>query len=508
MLAILLLQVGALLFGIVSTAPPNVSDEQRPAHLLANSNPYFAQNLPMFVYATTDVPIDLAIMVADTNDDVINVTWEWGDGTPNAQNTTPPASTAVWVNQTHTWSIQHEPGEPYPDPYTAGPFLINITLDDGMGGVTRTQRSAYVFVPANEYPAIGLSAPDEVETGETVSIVANATDFEGDPLVWTFVFNDSLQDYDTRVFNTSWSNRNETVWNNITAAFPMPGTYSITLYVSDALPPNQTFPHNISYLISIKVKDNSAPELLGVINTNPQMLIIDATIGYLVVNYSVEAFDADGDVIHVDWDFGDGTATATNISLGGSQLYKFVQQRNYSDTGTFNISVVIGDGRESHNVSLFRLVEIESTNLPPSVVRLGFTYSEGRSYAIPNETIVFDIVMSDPELNSLEVVVDFGDNSSEERYTLTDFTDGNVSLTLNHTFSLPGEYTIVIWYTDNKSGLFEHSKYYNVTVVVKVPPPVVHKYWDWWDYTSLGLLICAFVLPTIWLMRDLMRRED
>jgi hypothetical protein len=495
------------LFGavLIETVPAHSSPAgERLVHTLANNPPYFAQNLPLYIYPTTDTSFEMAIGVADVNDDTVNVTWEWGDDSPNALNTTPPALTPAWVNQTHTWSIPREPGV---GDYYAGPFLVNITLDDGMGGVTHTQRSAYVYVPPNGVPEMSLSAPAKVDPSDAALIVANASDPEGDPMTWTLVLNDSVTDFYTEVFHTPATAPNETVWNNITYVFGVEGSYTIMMNVSDALPPNQVWPHNISFSVSIQVIINHAPQVVGVIDTDPESLLINATIGVLVVDYTVEAFDPDGDVLTANWDFGDGTPTATNVSAGGTQVYEFVQQRNYTDTGEYNISVVIGDGRPGHNVSLYRVVQITSTNLPPSVVSFGFHYSSERSYGLPNESIVFELVIGDPESNNIEVVVSFGDNSTVEYYNLTQFVERNATLTLNHSYASPGEYLITVWYTDNKTGLFEHAKYYNVTVTVKELSPIIHNYWTTWDYISLSLFACAFILPILWAIIGMLQRK-
>jgi hypothetical protein len=447
----------------------------------------------------------MAIMVKDAENDTVNVTWEWGDNTPNELNSTDPASTPVWVNQTHTWSVPREPGM---GDYYAGPFLVNITLDDGMGGTRSTQTYAYVYVPPNGVPEMSLSAPEKIDPSDTALIVANASDPEGDPLTWTLVLNNSVTDFFTVVFHTLATAPNETVWCNFSYVFGGEGLYTIKMNVSDALPPNQLWPHNISYSVSIRVEVNNAPEVLGVIDTDPESLIINATIGYLVVNYSVEANDPDGDVLYVLWDFGDGTPTQTNVSTGGVKTHEFVQQRNYSEACEHNITVTVGDGRPGHNVSKSRLVKITSTNLPPSVVSLAFNYSQNRSYALPNETVLFELVIGDPESDTIEVIVSFGDNTSLEYYDLSQFVGGNTSLILNHSFASIGEFVITIWYTDNKTGLFEHSKHYNVTVTVKEPSPPVNKHWTTWDYISFGLFLCAFVIPIAWAIIGLRHRED
>jgi PKD domain len=502
-LVLLLLPLLGFLLAGIAPANDSSSDDECSAHILANNPPSFALDIPLNIYPTTDVPFNMSIKVADLNNDTVNVTWEWGDGSPNATDVTPPALTAVWVNQTHTWSVPREPGV---GGYTYGPYLVNITLDDGMGGTTRRQKSAYVYVPPNEFPEINLSAPTNAEPGEEVLIVAEAKDAEGDPLTWTFVFNDTVSDFYTEVLYSPASGPNETMWNNITYAFGVEGSFTVRLDVSDALPPNQIFPHNISQTVPITIKLNQIPQA-GAIDTSPQSLIINGTLGYLEVNYSLEAYDTDGDVLNITWDFGDGSPTVTNQSFDSVHRETFIQVRNYTDPGTFNISVVVSDGRPGHDVLLYKEVQITSNNLPPSMVSFSFNYSENRSYGLPNETILFTLSIADPELNAIQIMVDFGDNSSVEYYNLTDFVGGNVTFVLNHSYSEPREYQITITYTDNKIGLFEHSKTYNITVSVKVTPPIVHYYWRAFDYISLAVLISVLVFPIIWAFIGMRRRK-
>jgi len=491
--ALLFLLPVAAAFISLGSAPalspaPGEGQELRAITMATGTPPRFWY-IPSSVSASAGIEATFYVVVGDVDNDMINVTWDYGDGTPNGHNTTGPAAAPTIVYTSHTWNPVSEPGQ---GDYTVY-FTINITLDDGNGNIVTGSTTAGVLMPPNIPPKIYLSGPAKTFVGDNVTLVSNATDPEGDPLTWTYVFNDSVSDYLTIVNYTDRTPPSTTVWNNLTVVFSALGYYNITLNVSDALPPYQVFPHNVSLTIKIQVVPNNPPNATDIISVSPANPIINATSGYVTVNYTVEVSDMDGDRINVTWDFGGGEPLAYNETDGGVFVYAVTQERNYTDAGTYNISVVITDGRPGHAIYLNQSVNITSTNRPPSVVNFNFTYVTG-NFALPNETVNFTLVIMDPEKNPVEVIVDFGDNSTRLYFNLTDFIDYNVTLTFNHSYPMVGKYVVTVWYTDNKIGVFNHSKMYNVTVTVKIPAIVIHANWDWWDYTSLGLFCLIPVL--------------
>lgn len=495
--------LAASFIGVIPGQGPSAMDGQRSAHSLANLNPLFAQNLPMFISPTSGIQFNMSIKVRDGDNNTVNVTWEWGDGSPNGTNITPPAAINQWVNQTHTWTVPRQPGV---GDYSVT-YLLNITLNDGMGGSARTTRYANVYVPPNGYPEMSLSAPAEVDPTVNATIVGNASDPEGDSLTWTFVINNGTANVSTQVFHTATTAPNETVWDNLTYRFGVEGYFTITLYVSDALPPNQVFPHNISYSIAVRSVYNHLPSVSSVIDANPQTFLINATIGYLNVYYSIEANDMDGDILTAVWNFGDGTPTVTNTSAGGTGTYTFMQERNYTTTGRYNITVVVSDGHPGHDVSIYRVVQLISNNFPPSVASFNFVYPQNRSFALPNATINITVIMTDPESDTIQVIVNFGDNSPLQYYNLTQFVHTNTTLLLNHSYNRTGSYQISIWYTDNKVGQFNHTKYYNTTITVKYVPLTIHNYWTSWDYISLSIFFSVPAILVLWAYSGSYRRR-
>jgi hypothetical protein len=107
------------------------------------------------------------------------------------------------------------------------------------------------------------------------------------------------------------------------------------------------------------------------------------------------------------------------------------------------------------------------------------------------------MVIRDVDLDAIEVVIDFGDNSSRLYLNLTEFVDGNLTYTFSHIYTKVGNYTITIWYTDNKIGLFQHDKEYTTFITIEEPLVVEVVAWDWWDYFTLSLVALAPVLVVL-----------
>ena len=168
------------------------------------------------------------------------------------------------------------------------------------------------------------------------------------------------------------------------------------------------------------------------------------------------------------------------------------------------------DGLEGHDVTKYRLVNVTSNNLPPVVLELNFTYETG-DFALPDESIEFTLTFSDPEMDVLEVVWDFGDNTSLVYFNLTEYVNGVATCVVNHTFSEVGTYNLTISYTDNQIGLLTHEKVKYAYVTVNNLRISVSEAWSWWDYTSLALLILipvAFILNIMRLNINRRRLEE
>lgn len=468
-------------------------DDDQTVKTMSRAAPMFYEDPPDPTRGNWNSSINITAWIIDDDNDIMTVTWDWGDGSPLEVSYTGDTTEygGYWLLQNEHIYNPYVPGRGDDMGEDNVTFFLNITLDDGNGNNVSDMTTVEIVLPPNGGPsAASITLPvGPVDPFTELTLNSSSADREGDELTWTYVFNNSVSDYMTIVNHTPRSAANQTVWSNITLpAFMVEGSYNFTVYVSDALPPYQVFPHNTSQKYGpIQVALNQIPGVVTVITVNPGDPIIDATVGYIEVEFKIDASDPDKDPISITWDFGDGTENATNHSDGGSTaMATYVQVRNYTNGGSFIITVTVTDGRPGHEVVVYHLLNVSSTNRPPSKVRFNFTYAS-LDYALVNETVNFTLVIFDPEKDPIEIIIDFGDNSSKLYLNLTEFVDFNVTAEFNHTYMENGNYTIFVTYTDNKIGVFNHTKQTNVSVRVKAPVVIVPIIWTWWDYTSLGL---------------------
>ncbi|HUU07740.1 MAG TPA: PKD domain-containing protein [Thermoplasmata archaeon] len=448
--------------------------------------------------AVRDEPYDLFVELTDPDDDELNVTWDFGDGTPVVTNETGPAKLGVFANQTHAWSFDMDPGVGEVTVY----FTLNITADDGQGHQTTRFSTITFYVPYNFYPenitiraSRVVAAPEEV-----VSFSASATDLEGDALTWTYVFNDTVSNYHSEIIQTERSERNAVVWANTTHVFGSEGTYYVTVYVVDAIDPELVLTRNQSTGLTMTIAENSVPYVSKNITlVSPTGDIILRTGEDSVeVCFSIIAVDTDCDILTVVWDFGDGSEVETNHSEGGLDNVRFYAFHDYNISGIFNVTAEVTDGRSPQEIVRYKLVTVRSENLQPTFKSLILNMSQG-TYAEPNTEVSFTIILNDPEFDPLTVSWDFGDNTSLLVVTTSDFdSSGNLTITVHHTYNATGEYTILIRYSDNVVGMGTHNKTYEA--FVRVRPELIQevRIWNWWDFTSLAMVLGAIGVIAAW----------
>lgn len=431
----------------------------------------------------------LAVKAVDTDDDPLTVSWDFGDGA-GAENATGPSASGVWVNQTHTWSVEVPPGEG--DFYVE--YTVTVLADDGNDHTVSCSMLINLTIPTNIGPLLFVSAPTYANPGVEMTVRANATDYEGDSLTWTFNYGDGRSE----VFNTGQTPMSAIVWMNATHVYEELGDYSIVVYVSDALIPNQVGWHNVSTTVSVTVRENSAP-VVAPIGLSTSTLVIDDETGALSLVLSVQVTDADNDALTVEWDFGDATDNVFNSTVGGVKTQTFRMAHNYTDAGLFNVTVVVSDTSD-HSVTVYRILNVTSTNRPPVFREFEFDFPLGNDATL-NESMGFILTVYDPEGDTLFVMWQFGDGSAVLYSVIVEFNSNNTAIvSVNHTYVELGTYTLTVTVTDNKTGIGTHTIVTNRVISVIVPRESVIWIWDWWDYTSLAMFCMIPIAPILWLL--------
>jgi hypothetical protein len=478
---------------VVSDGSATTASNLISVYVVENRPPTFeialSESLPVLVPGEE---ICMSVRVSDPDGDPVIANWDFGDGTV-AVNTTGAALPGVYFNQTHAWY-------PVTGPGIGGSmyFSLVITLDDSYTHTETATSLVTVVLPPNGSPAVGIAASDtSIDPMDEVTLYANATDPEGEALTWTFVFNNSVEDFYVVVYHTDTTAPSTKVWHNISYSFESPGTYMVRLYVCDGLVPYQSLAHNVTKQVTIRVAGNSLPSVVDEIAMSEESPRIDVNVGFSVVTFTVQTYDADGDVISAVWDLDDGGDPKVNTSAGGLVIYTFMQERYFYQTGVYNISVVVSDGILDHEVVRCREFIVASNNMPPSVSSFNFTYDAG-NYAAPGEEIQFSISILDPETDVIEITWDFGDNSPILFFNLTEYVDKNVTCVVSHAYAEVGNYNVTISYSDNEVfGILTHERVKTATVVVSTPLDRIVDHWSWWDYSTL---IAVMMIPVALLL--------
>ena len=476
-----------------------------PAYVVENTAPTLPVSPSSTIRPIYEVPYNVSFVVKDWDSELVTVTWDFGDGTEPALNETIATPAGSYVCQSHTWVVVLEPGRDRDQGYYIL-FNMSVSFEDSYGHVKFSNHTVNITPPKNDYPSVTFSTESmKWSPGVALPFFASAVDDEGDPLTWTFVFNDSVENYLTVVYHTNYTDPATVVWQNVSHTFDTVGDYRVTLYVSDALIPYQVGVHNYSQTIPVSIRENLEPGVLANITMSPVNPVINSTIGYVDIAFSIWAGDPDGDILYLYWDFGDGES-AQNQSNGEISGALFIQTHRYSAAGLYNVSVLVDDNR-GHEILKYKLISVLTNNGAPRITLASFQLSDG-AFARPGTAVNLTITLSDREKDPITLWVDFGDNTSVIRLELTEFSENStVTAKLSHVYQNSGKFTVVVTYTDWVYGS-THNATLSLTVEVKVPSVSGVRVWDWWDYTSLMLLVAGLgVVVARWMVLGRFRKE-
>ena len=245
--------------------------------------------------------------------DVLSYEWDFGDGTGRF------------------------PGNPVSHAYgSVNTFTVTVYVSDGKGNTASRSATVDVLRDVNHGPSVNLVAPTSSWTGQEITLAANVSDPEGNPLLWEW---DTDGDGDIDVSeNTSATIRGQYVLRSQDVTYTTVTTAKPRLTVTD-IPPGGTA-HPGWAEVSITVRLNRAPAL-GDISASPTSGSIGDTF-----TFSLTSTDADGNACSYRWDWGDGTAAATGTTSafctgGGLSPRTHV----YDEAGEFLVTLEADDGR-------------------------------------------------------------------------------------------------------------------------------------------------------------------
>ncbi len=463
------------------------------------------------------------VSVEDPDLDPLTITWFWGDGSVRVNTTGPLVDYRLDLNVTHQYPVGLFPLNESPRFFD---FQILVFVDDGAGHNVSSRSIAEFYIGFDFLPTVRVTRPavgSVWKVGEAVAMEGNVTDPEGSAIV-------AYWDFDNRTDEDGDGNpTNDRDANGTTAshAYSALGNVAITLWATDgenkALcldPVNCTAnatgyqSHWTSRPVPIVVRNN-LPPVLALSNGTAEKgkpFLLRATV-----------FDGDGDNMTVTWVFDDGSANETAAtgpsSRSAPEVFEITLMHTFTTVGVHNFTVVLSDGNVT--VEGTTQIVVESFNLPPArpvfeALRGNGTSAGNNTFRL-NETVVIRVFVSDPENDTVDIIVDWGDEnistaqvdfSTASNCTLR--VSGNTTqyvcaVTFSHRYvdigsSAALEYEVLMTATD-------HEEYYRINPDGGPPIRLNHAPtqaaiiivtnflsgglgpWDWWDYSTLALIV-------------------
>lgn len=308
---------------------------------------------------------------SDPEGGAITYAWDFGDG-----------STANTKTPSHAYA---QPGT----------YTVTLTVTDAFGA-TSTATISVVVTQINRPPVANAGGPYGANDGTPISFNgAGSTDPDNNITTYSWSFGDGSTATGSTPSHT----------------FVQPGTYTVTLTVTDAKGATSTS------TVSVVITQGNRPPVANA--GGPYTA--DNTV---TINFSgAGSTDPDNNLSTYSWDFGDGS-TAT----GATPSHAF------ASPGTYTVTLTVTDAGNLTSTAAVSVV-VTQINRPPMA-------SAGGPYAADSTVNVnFDGSGStDPDNNISTYSWDFGDGSAA------------TGSTTSHAYAQPGTYTVTLTVTDAKGA--------------------------------------------------------
>ena len=432
------------------------------------------ENQPPALPSLSPITVNRGIQVeclatsSDADGDSLLFTWIFEDGTTIVTEGQAAPDELVVSTVNYTWTA-------------SGSFLVEVYVDDQTGEPGHNVTSsitAEISNPGTEVApsAIGLiPVPATTFPGDEVVFNASAIDTNSDPLTFYITYDDGMSNISTTAGGVTTRQSVDFVHTYADA-----GVYVAELWVDDGT-------SNVSVQATVTVTENSAPQL---------MLPVEATALYnrTFTVTPARVSDADGDVVTVWYDWGDG-----NESAGmGPPTYSGEHAYEIGGNATVTVYADDGTGLAGHNVSATMNVTINE-NLKPQFWPPILVTPDKDLYD-RGETVMFTICVRDYEGDTINITIDFDDGT--DPVIIADIaTEPKIWLnkTVNYTFEEGRDAPYLVTVTvDDGMIQYRSSKTPELqTVSISVEPPESS---NLMLYVVIGVVAAIVVLLVVWML--------
>ena len=333
--------------------------------------------------------VDFVDTSSDTDGRIITWNWNFGDN-----------STDTVQNPSHAY-------------LSAGTYQVSLTVTDNGGKSSSITKNVIVSPLVNQAPIISNITGTQTSFKPLVGkFTETSSDPDGFITQWDWNFGDG------HTFSTT-----DSALKNPTNIYLFPGTYRVTLTVTDDGLPDGTNKRTATSSISFVVEPppaNQPPIALFTVNANN--LLAPATI-----IFTDASIDTDGRIVSWLWEFEAGSNVFYN-----TQSYQKIVSHTFTKSGTYPVKLTVTD---DGNLSNTYILDIIVKNNPPIAILSAF----------PN-----------PALSKTQINF-FGNTSYDLDGNITkyawNFGDGTIisqgRTTESHVYSRPGVYQASLTVTDN-----------------------------------------------------------